>query len=291
MRLLLLFFFLFFAADALQAQTTDTLTTIQNDSLLAVQHAADSALLSQYVQLAAHSSSFFTTANKPVVFDVQQMASSKTNATVFFVLALLLVLLTYVKTAFEKDMEELMQSFVNRNIAMQLFRTQSDELTISSVILHINFILVMSMFVRFALIHYYSVTSLENISSILFLVFLFTFFYLAKIIAVKMLGVVFEVTDISSEYIYHFTIVCKTLGLTLLPALFVFYVAPSYFFNFVFIVCIVFVFVFLIVFILRGLSTGYKLMYRSVYHFFIYVCVVEISPIFLLFKLLTKTVV
>jgi hypothetical protein len=289
--LLLLFFFLFFTTAALQAQTTDTLAATQNDSLLAVQHAADSALLSHYVQLAGHSSSFFTTVNKPVVFDVQQMASSKTNATVFFVLALLLVLLTYVKTAFEKDMEELMQSFINRNIAMQLFRTQSDGLTISSVILHINFILVMSMFVRFALVHYYSITSLENISSILFLVFLFTFFYLAKLIVVKILGVVFEVTDISSEYIYHFTIACKTLGLALLPALFVFYMAPSHFFNFVFIVCIVFVLVFLIVFVLRGLSTGYKLMYRSVYHFFIYVCVVEISPIFLLFKLLTKTVV
>jgi hypothetical protein len=47
---------------------------------------------------------------------------------------------------------------------------------------------------------------------------------------------------------------------------------------------------FAIIFVWRGLSTGIKLMYKSVYHFFIYVCVVEISPIFLLFKLLTKTI-
>lgn len=248
-------------------------------------------MLLRYAQLAEYTPVLYATTGKRFAYDIQQIKHSRNNATVFIVLALLLVLLTYVKTAFEKDMEELMQSFANRNIAMQLFRTQSNELTISSAILHINFILVMSMFVRFALVHYYGVTSLENISSILFLVFLFTFFYLAKIVAVKILGVVFEVSEISNEYVYHFTIACKTLGLALLPALFIFYLAPSYFFNFVFIVCVIFVLVFLIVFVLRGLSTGYKLMYRSVYHFFIYVCVVEISPIFLLFKLLTKTVV
>ncbi len=291
MRLLLLSFFLLFVVTTAQSQTVDTLAIHQIDSIYPVQHAADSALLSRYVHLAKYTSVLFTTVGKCVAYDVQQIKYSKDNATVFIVLALLLVLLTYVKAAFEKDVEELLQSFGNKNIAMQLFRTQYSELNISSVILHINFILVMGMFVRFALVHYYGVASLENISSILFLVFLFTFFYLAKIVAVKALGVVFEVSEISNEYVYHFTIACKTLGLALLPALFIFYVAPSYFFNFVFILCVICVLVFMMVFVLRGLSTGYKLMYRSVYHFFIYVCVVEISPIFLLFKLLTKTVV
>jgi hypothetical protein len=43
--------------------------------------------------------------------------------------------------------------------------------------------------------------------------------------------------------------------------------------------------------VIRGLSTTYKLMYSSLYHFLIYICVGEILPIFLFFKLLTKTAI
>lgn len=229
--------------------------------------------------------------SKPVVNNVQQMAKPKSNAAVFVLLVILLLVLTYIKVAFGNDVQELLESFTNRNIALQIFRTQSNELTISSVLLHLNFIIVFSMYVRFILVWKYHVSSLEKTSTILFLIFLFTFFYLFKLLGVKLLGWVFEVNETAEEYIYHFSIVCKTLGLALLPTLFVFYAAPTIFFNFIFWLSNFVVAVFVIVFILRGLSTGYKLMYRSVYHFFIYVCVVEISPIFLLLKLLTKTVV
>ena len=155
---------------------------------------------------------------------------------------------------------------------------------------HVYFIVVMSLYVRFILVRYFHVSTLESFSSILFINFLFTFFYLGKIAVIKVIGVLFEVSDACEEYIFNFTTVCKTLGLALLPALFIFYTAPQKFFNFVFVIT-VFVFASLLaVFIWRGLSTAYKLLYRSLYHFFIYVCVVEISTIFLLFKLLTKTI-
>lgn len=291
MKLLLVSFFLSFFITTARSQVVDTLTTQQLDSIYAVQHAADSALLSRYAQLVEYKSSFFQVAGKNVINDVQQLAHNSSNGTVFLLLALLLVVLTYIKTAFNKDVEEMLQSFINRNMAMQLFRTQTNELTFSSALLHINFIVVISMYVRFVFVHYFNVTSLESFSSILFLVFLFTFFYLSKVVVVKLLSTTFEVSEVGNEYIYHFSIVCKTLGLALLPALFIFYVAPSFVFNFVFVFTNAVIVVFVLVFILRGLSTGYKLMYRSVYHFIIYVCVVEISSIFLVFKLLTKTVV
>lgn len=252
---------------------------------------ADTVWLQSAIKLSNHQSAFFSTTNKQVVYDVQQTVKPKSNAIVFAVLVLLLVMIAYLKAAFGKDLEELLQSFVNRNIALQFFRKQQSELSFSSLLLHLNFILVMSLYVRFFLIWYLHVTSLENISAILFLIFLFTFFYLAKIVGVKLLGAVFEEKDTSDEYIYYFLIACKTAGLTLLPALFVLYVAPPKFFDFIFFLSNSILLVFAIMFIMRGLSTGYKLMYKSVYHFFIYVCIVEISPIFLLLKLLTKTVV
>jgi hypothetical protein len=227
---------------------------------------------------------------KNVVNDVEQYNPPRRNTTVLVLLIIMLGALTYLKTAFNKDLEDLLQSVVNRNISQQIFRTQSKEISFSSVVLNFNFTIAISLYVRFILIKYFHVISLENFSAILFFIFLFTFFYVAKIISIKFLGVMFEAGEECDEYIFNFTIICKTLGLALLPALFIFYTAPEKFFDFVFIATIFVIVMLLLVFVWRGLSTGYKLMYRSVYHFFIYVCVVEVSPIFLLFKLLTKTI-
>jgi len=165
---------------------------------------------------------------------------------------------------------------------------QSSEISFSSFLLHVNFIVALSLYVQFILVNYFHVVVLESFSSIIILIFLFTFFYLAKIAALKFVGAVFEVNAECNEYIFNFSTVCKMIGLTLIPALFIFYTAQEKFFNLIFVVTIFISIALAMIFIWRGLSTGYKLLYRSVYHFFIYVCVVEISPIFLLIKLLTK---
>lgn len=277
-----------FGARAQEAIVTDSTAL---DTAIVIAPLYDSAAAAHNVELSRHTSILTNAADKPVHSDVQQSVPHKSNTVIFFVLVLLLVILTYIKVAFGKDLEDMLNSFANRNMAQQVFRTQSDELTFSALLLHLNFIVVVSLYLRFFLVKYYHVTSLESLSRILFLIFLFTFFYLAKLVVVKLIGVVFEVNEVCEEYIFNFTTVCKTLGLSLIPALFIFYTAPQKFFDVVFIASTVVVAVFVLMYVYRGLSTGYKLMYRSVYHFFIYVCVVEISPIFLLFKLLTKTVV
>ncbi|MDB5281724.1 MAG: hypothetical protein JWO06_799 [Bacteroidota bacterium] len=230
------------------------------------------------------------TENKTVVNDIEQYNPAKRSVAVFILLMLMLGVLTYLKTSFSKDLEDLLQSVVNQNLSQQIFRTQSREISFSSFLLNLNFVVAFSLYVHFILINYFHVSSLNTFSAILLINILFTFFYLSKIITIKLIGVMFELNDACDEYIFNFTSVCKTLGLALLPALFIFYTAPEKIFNFIFAITI-FIVIFLFAMLLwRGLSTAYKLMYSSVYHFFLYVCVVEISPIFLLFKLLTKTI-
>lgn len=284
----LLSFIISFGAHAQDAVDTSMLAT---DTAVVIAPLYDSAAAAKYTAVSKHTSILTDVKDKAVASDVQQRTPAKSNTVIFFVLVLLLVILTYIKVAFGKDLEDMLNSFASRNMAQQVFRTQSDELTFSALLLHLNFIFVVSLYIRFFLVKYYHVTSLESLYSILFLIFLFTFFYLAKLVVIKLIGVVFEVNEVCDEYIFNFTTVCKTLGLSLIPALFIFYTAPQKFFDVVFIASTVVIAVFAMMYVYRGLSTGYKLMYRSVYHFFIYVCVVEVSPIFLLFKLLTKTVV
>lgn len=285
-----LFSFLIFVCIA--HSQTDSLSQekIFDSSSLAKTVLLDSNSVQQYLQDANYKS-FLAKNGQPVVNDIQQFIPAKRNGFVFLLLMLLLAALTYVKIAFSKQLEEMLQSVISQNISQQLFRTQSGEISFADILLNANFIVAMSLYSRFFLMKYVHVLSLENFSSVLFLIFLFTFFYLSKIIIVQFIGKIFELQQVCSEYIFNFTTLCKTLGLTLLPALFIFYVAPVKFFDFIFIVTLLFFAAFALIFIWRALSTAYKLLYRSVYHFFIYVCIVEMSLMFLFIKLLTKTII
>ncbi len=281
-------FWFFISAGSLSAQA-DTLTHAAKDSIIR-EFSQDSLRINTWQQY-GHSHSFLYTAGKPVVNDVQQYNNRQRNGFVFALLLVLLAALTYVKTAFGKDLEEMLQSVVNRNTAQQIFRTQSGEISFADVLLNANFIVAISLYARFFLMNYFHVSTLDNFYSVLFLIFLFTFFYLFKIVVLRFIGNVFELQQACDEYIFIFTTVCKTLGLALLPALFVFYTAPEKIFNILFVITILFFIFSVLIFVWRALSTAYKLLYRSVYHFFVYVCVVEICSVFLFFKLLTKTII
>ncbi|HLP50447.1 MAG TPA: DUF4271 domain-containing protein [Chitinophagales bacterium] len=283
--------FLFFIFVASVFSQGDTIPPLHYDSAALAQYVPlDSATTLQYTGYTTHQS-FLVSGTQALVNNIQQYNPRHRNGFIFVLLMVLLGVLTYVKTAFSKQMEEMLQSIVNRNTAQQTFRTQSGEISFADILLNINFTIVISLYARFFLMKYFHVSSLDTFYSVLILIFLFTFFYAAKIISLQFIGNVFELQNACDEYIFNFTTVCKTLGLALLPALFVFYTASEKFFDFVFVITIFFFVLFAIVFVWRALSTVYKLMYRSVYHFFIYVCVVEISSVFLFIKLLTKTII
>jgi hypothetical protein len=285
-----LFLFLFIAISGF-SQTDSVYLKHEADSISAAKCPSIDSIINHTYADYSNYQSFLAEENKPVLNDIQQFNSAQRNGFIFVMLMLLLAALTYVKTAFSKYLEEMLQSVFNQNLSQQIFRTQSGELSFADILLNANFIVAISLYARFFLMKYVHVLSLESFSSVLFLIFLFTFFYIGKIIVVQFIGKIFELQQVCDEYIFNFTTLCKTLGLTLLPALFIFYVAPVKFFNFIFIITILFFVVFALIFIWRALSTAYKLLYRSVYHFFIYVCVVEISLMFLFIKLLTKTII
>lgn len=290
-KTVLAFFLLLATSFCIGQEVLDSLQQAHiTDSLRQEKQKKDSIAFSKNYTVIQYHPELLSTENKPIVSDIQQMVTHHNNALVFSLLLLLLVIITYIKAAFGSDLNELLQSFLNRNTAMQLMRTQGSELSLASLLLHINFVLTISLYARFVLVNYFNITSLETTSSILFLIFLFTFFYVAKIITMKTLGNVMDLNSECNEYIFNLSTTCKTLGLSLIPVLFIFYTAQEKFFDFVFILSLLLWVSFVIIFIWRGLSTSTKLLYRSVYHFFLYVWVIEISPIFLFFKLLTKTV-
>ncbi len=290
MRLnLLLLLFIVFVQVCVHAQSTDTSGQVTSSDSLQY-GLLDSVAVDSIASTVAVFSPLLSKQNS-IENNVQQFREHKRNGYVFLLLLLMLGVITYIKVGFGKDVEDLIQSIRNQNFAQQIFRTQSGEISFSSFLLHVNFVVASGLYLRFILVKYFHSTQLEKFNAILFLIFLFTFFYVLKIATMQLIGFVFEIKNECKEYIYHFTTICKIIGLTLIPALFIFYTAPEKFFDFIFFITILICTLLLLLFVWRGLSTAYKLLYRSVYHFFIYVCVVEISSIFLFLKLLTKTII
>ncbi|MFN8321550.1 MAG: DUF4271 domain-containing protein [Chitinophagales bacterium] len=271
------------AADSLQTDLADSTQTVLYVPL-------DSQTIQSY-NTYSNQHSFLIDGNKPWENNIQQYNRMHNSGVALAILMVLLGVLTYIKVFFGSELQDIVYSVFNRNLSMQLFRTQSGEITFSSFLLHVNFLVAVSLYLQFYLEKYFPVTSSNQFVTLIILIFLFTFFYLIKIVLMNLIGVVFELKEECSLYVYDFTTLCKTLGLTLIPALFVFYTAPKIFYNFIFLMSALIAGSFILIFVFRGLSTATKLMYRSVYHFFIYVCVVEISTVFLFFKLLTKTII
>ena len=291
-RALVVFLLSFLFCSAAVSQQTDTTQTVAaTDTVLQPAYIPlDSTQLVSYSTLATYKQSWLYTKAK-AENNIQQLNSTHRNRWVLFLLMLLLGILTYIKVFFGNEMQEMISSLFNQNLSQQIFRTQSGDVTFSSFLLNMNFVVTISLYVQFIFNHYMHHHTSNSFYSLMFLIFLFTFFYVAKIVAMRIIGFVFEVQTDCAMYIYNFTTLCKTLGLALIPALFVFFTAPKIFFDFVTVATLLLFAVVVLIFVWRGLSTASKLMYRSVYHFFIYVCVVEISSVFLFFKLLTKTII
>ena len=250
----------------------------------------DTVLLKKYTAIATYTSAI-TADPKTKWYDIEQEQKQRNDTWIFFVLVLLLIALTYLKLAFSNDFNDQFRSFVNSNVAAQMVRVSKDDIAFSSVLMNLVFIVTMSLFTRFALIHFTTTSSLHHEFSIAAIFFLFTFFIIGKYAITKYIGVAFDINDVMTEYLFNLSGITKTIGISMIPILFVLYASPPLYFIFVFVIGVLVLCIGAVMVVMRGLSTSYKMMYKDLYHFLIYICVCEILPIFLFIKLLTKTAI
>ncbi len=286
--------FIFFLPLGLSAQNSIT-DIISEDSITASSDSMedmsiDTAALSRSIQTPFYNSPLIT-GDKPKWYDIEQQRKSKNDAWIFFILLQLLIALTILKLAFSNDFDNLFRIFANQNVASQIVRTNKDDITLSSLLMSAIFVTTMSVLLRFILLHFYPHSALQNNFSILALIFLFTFFSFAKYALLKFIGNIFEIAPTVDEYVFNLSAITRTIGISMIPMLFVLYASSEKYFIFILIISLIILGAGAVMIVIRGLSTSYKLMYSSMYHFLIYICVGEVLPIFLFIKLLTKTVI
>ena len=273
--------------------TTDS-TMVYSDSAIAKEDSiakpVDTALLKKYTAIGTYTSIILANP-KTKWYDIELPQKAKKDAWIFFVLVLLLIVLTYLKHSFSNDFNDQLRSFFNSNVATQMVRVSKDDITFSSVLMTFIFISTMALFTRFILLHLHSSIATPAEFSITAIFFLFTFFIIGKFLIIKYIGEVFDIRDAMNEYLFNLSGISKTVGISMIPILFIVYAATPKYIVIVFAMGILVICIGAVMLVIRGLSTSYKIMYKDLYHFLIYICVCEILPIFLFIKLLTKTAI
>jgi hypothetical protein len=138
-------------------------------------------------------------------------------------------------------------------------------------------------------IHYfYPAIRYDTLTLTIILVFLFTLFIAIKVLVANIIGFIFDEVDAAKFYVQEFHIAIQTIGISIFPLILISTLVTHDNFIFLFYALLLVLFFFFLYFALRGLSTSMNLMYKSLYHFLLYICVEEILVVFLFLKLLTK---
>lgn len=286
-KFVLLFLFLATTAMLLYAQTDSLYYITKHDSINPFYNDTLFSIDTTY----STTTSIFEAKNRPTFLDIELPQQHKNNLLLFVVLSILLSFITLLKVLFTKDFEELISILKNKNIATQIYRSQHQEGSFLSLFLIINFIVVSA--ILFVLIVNYFHEQKNDFSylSLSISTFLFTFFLLIKVAILKLIGNTFDIQDNIDKYLFNYFAILKTIGIIEIPIAFIWLVSSTSVQFFLLIVLAALLLAALVVIAFRGLSTSINLMYKSLYHFLIYICIVELVPVFLLIKLLTKTAI
>lgn len=232
--------------------------------------------------------SWITSGQKITKNDFELLRPHQSSVLVFLWIVVALFLFVIIRLLYKRDFQELFQSLMNKQLATQINRNKGTSMSNFSLMLLLIAVVNLSVMTMYTLLYFYGEMNHYTIQFFIKLIFLFTFFLVLKVLVVNTLGFLFEEEEAAEGYVNDFMMIVKVLGIAVFPTVLMIYVASksdAYMFVYLFLVIVI---LNVLIFVWRGLSTSIQMMYKSVYHFLLYVCTVEILSVFLLIKLLTK---
>ena len=205
----------------------------------------------------------------------------------FYLMLLLLLYFGLIKVLFEKYLNSLFQLFFRASLRKQQLREQLLQTPLPSLLLNVLFIVSAGLYASFLLRHYRVMEHIEfpilfALSSVSFIVL-----YAVKFASLKLAGWIFNRSNATDTYIFIVFLVNKMMGILLLPFSIIMSFSRSENLNEV--ATTISLIMIAILFIYRFI-TGYKNIRNeiklSIFHFFIYLCAFEITPVLLIYKVL-----
>ena len=204
----------------------------------------------------------------------------------FATIMAMLVILTLVLTIFRIFIAKIWKAFLNDNILSQLLREREAGATIGYLILYLIFFINAGIFTFLALKYYHVKLPPSHLQALLLCIGGITLFYAAKHALLAIVRYVFPVEKEVARYNFTVMVFNIVTGIFLAPMI-LFAAYSSEPVNGLIIQLTIGLFAGVLAFrALRGLFIANRLFAWHKFHFFLYLCAVELAPLLVTFKLL-----
>jgi hypothetical protein len=282
MRWYLSLVLVFVSVFTISAQTQDSLS-IDSSGALDL-YDIDTSKFKQYREVSQYSSQFTNDNNKTKKTSIQLYKAKQSNTIYLIWILVSLALFFLTRLIFARDLQTYFSKLTFLNFDLSVKIKSSEVISIFNILFLLFSVFNISFVVnKIFHFHYHF-----HINHVLLLIFLFTFFVVLKSLIVIALGVIVDELELALHYVTSFFTSIQTIGISMFPV--VMYIAVSTISDVFYLKVYISMMsiVVLVYFLFRWLSTMIFLMYKSPYHFLLYICTCEILVVFLFIKLLTK---
>lgn len=220
----------------------------------------------------------------PTIFDEKKL--NYNAVTKFGFLIIIAIFVAFLNSFHRNDLNKIYRAFTNNNLMMQLYREKGALLQMPYILIYLLFTFTAGMFI-YLLSEYYKVPIATNtFLSILACIGGVAGFYFFKHLVLKMLGSIFPFKKEIHEYHFTIGIFNQIIGLALIPVVTLMSFAPPYMQIFAIYGAFIIIGIILIQRFIRTLLMSEKFLIFHKFHLIVYLCTVEIAPIFIIIKLI-----
>ncbi|PSR02520.1 MAG: hypothetical protein BRD50_07225 [Bacteroidetes bacterium SW_11_45_7] len=215
---------------------------------------------------------------------IQQLKEKDSNLWIAGVLVIALLIIGFVRTVFQRYFRSLFQAIVNMKQAKQIYEEQVSGLSFSAFVLNINFLLTMSLFLHLIVQELMIPFPFDRLKGYALIFGIAMGLYLVRYISLKGLYFLFPQLQEADFYNFHFFLVNKIAGIVLIPFLFLIAFSGSLPALIAFYGSGALLAILLFVHFGRGVIVSRKYWQNDVFHFFLYLCVLELAPSLVIIK-------
>ncbi len=239
---------------------------------------------STYKKIAAHP---YLPLNKPAIFMLVDYKEKQSKDALFYTTLCLVFLLGFIKKVFPKYFQNLFKLFFQTSLRQKQTKEQLAQDSFASLLINLLFLLSTGLFITLV-IQYYHWSSLAFWLLYAYVTVILGFIYLGKYLFISFAGWVFNNTAAASSYLFLVAVVNRIMGVVLLPMTVLLAFADQ---EIAIVVATISFGVVTLLFIYRYLVSFGLLrteLQLNPFHFFLYLCAVEILPMALIYKLLVE---
>lgn len=284
LKIYLPFLFIFFVIPA-KAQVQDSIIQT-TDSIRHIDSAVPKARINIVDSLLRHNK-YLNYSATPISFIAKERVATNKEF-LFYLLAIVIFLLGLFKVFYSRYFNNIFRVFFNTSLRQNQLTDLLLQARLPSMIFNIFFMISAGLYV-WLLLNQLQITKFTN--TYMFIGFSILFvaaIYSGKYFALKFIGWISGMSQVTDQYIFVIFLINKILGIILIPFIILLAFAPA---NWLQIITVASFFVFGIFFLLRYLRS-YGLLQNQLkvngFHFLLYIIGMEILPLILLYKLIIK---